>query len=210
MGHKQKSSSKSRRDYCYVSQRLWNIGASGMVHKLSRRECASMADADDADLRFWVSVQEPMNCFPIRPVSGGGHIRHLGLVGILGLGFGRLHLGFLQWSRSRSFVGWDGFGNWNWFCNFLCGFYFGLNQFLITLGMRFNWGRGSGVVRLGFGLSCNWTIQMARMAYCITACPTWIFQETPKSEPILKFNQKQKLMEKLDTCNCVPSWEAVL
>lgn len=53
-----------------------DVGAAGMLDKLGRGEGLAVADAQDADLRLGVAVEEPRDRAPVGPVPGRRHARH--------------------------------------------------------------------------------------------------------------------------------------
>lgn len=178
-------SSKSERNYSNVFQRMGNIRDSSMLHELSRRECASMTDANYADLRFRISVQEPIDGFSIRTISCRRYQRHLWKgKGILTLElrfrrFSNVRLGFFQGTRARVFSSWDGFSGWNWVCCLLYSFFFAYcscwarpldkcwDNFLIIIAIIMNLSRiirvrarASTLFRMAIEIICFWTIYL--------------------------------------------------
>lgn len=151
-------STESRRDYGDVFERMRDVGATSVLHELRRRECASMADTDNADLRISVSVQEASDGLPIRTVSSRWDVRHLRKrrrrrcyvsgQGLRPRRFSDVRLGLLQWVRTWIFCGRDGFFQWSWFKGWFDFFF----EFSIVLDMF-------GLVRTGdlcFALGVDW------------------------------------------------------
>lgn len=106
------SSSESRRNHRNVLQRICYVFASGMLHKLGRGEWASMADTNDADLCFCISVQEPGNGLPIGAVPSCRNTGHLWEG--RGIGTRSFRLWRLAWTLAARLC-WTGF--WILRCN---------------------------------------------------------------------------------------------
>lgn len=146
---------------------MGDIRASSMLHELSRWERASMADTDNTNLWYRISVQEPGNGFPVWAVPGRRYVRHLrkrrSVNLVRSLGFGRLshlHLGFLR-----------GTGCWiTRFCFFFLGMVCIMVIVIVIAMIGFYGFRGSTVLWVALGIICFVTWTASRVA---AAATTW-------------------------------------